>query len=138
MKSKTKAIAGLSPPENKKEWRSVLGCIQRVSRFNKDLSSKTSVLRELMKDNVDWVWTQKHDEAFNLIKSEIRNAPVLTHFNPLLKKRVVCDASGDGIGAVLEQYECDRKWHPVCFASRFLNDLEKNYCISELELLAVV
>ena len=51
---------------------------------------------------------------------------------------VETDASIEGVGAVLEQYQDDQKLHPVSYASRALNAAEKNYGISELEILAVV
>ena len=40
-------------------------------------------------------------------------------------------------GAVLEQYSASG-WHPISFASRYLNPAEKMYFTNDLELLAVV
>ena len=51
--------------------------------------------------------------------------------------RIVCDASHNGLGAVLEQLSAEG-WRPISFASRYLNDAEKRYSSNELELLAVV
>ena len=48
------------------------------------------------------------------------------------------DASIDGIGAVLGQYQDDENLHPVSYASRALSRSERNYGITELETLAVV
>ncbi len=48
------------------------------------------------------------------------------------------DASIKGIGATLSQKQADGKLHPIAFASRSLNVAEKNYCITDLETLAVV
>jgi len=47
------------------------------------------------------------------------------------------DASIKGLGAVLFQRQ-DGKLHPIAFTSRALNPQEKNYAITELEILAVV
>lgn len=48
------------------------------------------------------------------------------------------DASAQGLGAVLGQYQEDRKLHPISFASRALSPAEKHYGLTELETLAVV
>ena len=51
--------------------------------------------------------------------------------------RIVCDASHNGLGAVLEQLGAEG-WRPISFASRFINAAEKNYSTNELGMLAVV
>lgn len=48
------------------------------------------------------------------------------------------DASIEGLGAILSQYQQDGLLHPVSYASRALSPAEKNYSITELETLAVV
>ena len=59
------------------------------------------------------------------------------HFDTKKPTRVRCDASRNGLGASLEQY-LNNNWHPVAYASRFLNCNEQKYSTNELELLAVV
>ena len=49
----------------------------------------------------------------------------------------MCDASHNGLGAVLEQLGPEG-WRPVSFASRYLNEAEKEYSTNELEMLVVV
>ena len=48
------------------------------------------------------------------------------------------DASGKGLGAVLEQIQDDGNDHPVIFASRTLSEHEVIYGITELETLVVI
>ena len=67
----------------------------------------------------------------------MKNIVELRHFDIHREKRIVCDASHDGLGAVLEQYSASG-WHPISFASRYLNPAEKKYSTNELELLAVL
>ena len=61
----------------------------------------------------------------------------LRHFDTYRETRIICDASHDGLGAVLEQYSTSG-CHPILFASRYLNPAEKNHSTKKLELLAVV
>ena len=48
------------------------------------------------------------------------------------------DASGQGLGAVLEQEQEDGQLHPVAYASRTLSKHERQYGITDLEALGVV
>ena len=48
------------------------------------------------------------------------------------------DASGIGLGAVLAQKQDDDQLHPTAYASRSLDQHERNYGITELETLALV
>ena len=59
------------------------------------------------------------------------------HFNINNETGLKCDASKKGLGACLEQKE-NNNWHPIAYASSFLNKNEQRYTINELELLAVV
>ena len=44
----------------------------------------------------------------NIKKTVIANATENTHFNPTLETRIKCDASRQGLGAALEQLDCER------------------------------
>ena len=52
--------------------------------------------------------------------------------NPL---RIVCDASKEGLAAVLQQ-KTDEGWQATHFASRVLTTVEQKNSINELKLLA--
>ena len=59
------------------------------------------------------------------------------HFDQHLDTCIVCDASTTGLGAALEQFSPEGLV-AVAYASRFLNSLEENYSVNELELLGVL
>ena len=47
-------------------------------------------------------------------------------------------ASAKGLGAVLSQEQEDGKLHSIAYANRSLSTQEKNYDVTDMEMLAVV
>lgn len=71
--------------------------------------------------------------AFDKLKRIITEAPVLKYPDFKKKFQLITDASNIALGAVLQQ-----DGHPICYASRTLNDHERNYSPIQKELLAIV
>ena len=138
IQDKLLAIKNLKKPENKKELKSFLGAIQYLSKYIENLSAQTDVLRQLLKKDNDWIWTEEHTEAFENLKQKITEIPCLAHYNSNYPNTIFTDASTKGLGATLWQQQPDGKLKPIGFASRFFSDTEKKYAINELELLPVV
>ena len=63
--------------------------------------------------------------------------PVLKHSDWNSPFEVMCDASGVALGVVLGQRK-NKILHPIYYASKALNEAQKNYTVIEQELLAVV
>jgi hypothetical protein len=80
-----------------------------------------------------WNWTGRCQDAFDLLKQKLVEAPLLRILDDRFPYEVVTDASDLGLGAVLLQ-EC----HLVAFESRKLNSAELSYNIAEKEMLALV
>ena len=100
-----------------------------LNKFIKDYSEKTATLRELLHNDVVWNWTETHQRAFDRLKDDLTNPPVLKFFDA--GKPV--DASKSGLGAA-----CLQDHAPVAFASRALSDAETRYAQIQKELLAAV
>ena len=137
IESKTAAIAEIKAPKTLKQLWSFLGRVHHLSKFIPNLAKICHPLRPLLKNNEKFIWTENHQTQFEKIKTTIANATENTRFNPTLETRVKCYASRHGLGAALEQLDCDG-WKTVAFASRFLNSNEERYSINELKLLGVV
>ena len=71
------------------------------------------------------------------MKRHVANIVELRHFDVHKGIWIVCDASHNGVGAVLEQLSIEG-WRPFSFASLYLNDAEKRYSTNKLEMPAVV
>lgn len=61
----------------------------------------------------------------------------LTHFDPNLPIKLICDASKVGIEAVLLHVFPGNSEKPISFASRILRNSEKNYSVIHKEALAI-
>ena len=138
LQDKLEAITKIPIPKNEKELKSFLGAIQYLSKYIKNLSAQTDILRKLLKKQNEWIWTEEHTVTFNNLKKLITQLPGLAHYNSKSENILTTDASTKGLGATLWQKQNDGNLKPIGFASRFLSDTEKKYAINELELLAVV
>ena len=134
---KVQAITKKLQPKNLKELRSYLGAVNQLIKFIPNLAQITHGFRDLLKKEGEYNWNEEHDKTFNKIQQSVKDIITLTHFNRNCKLRVICDASKEGIGAMLFQKE-EEGWKPIACASRYLSQYESKYSINELELLAVV
>ena len=116
-----------------------MGSIHLI-KFIPNLATLSAPIRPLLSSSASkkkLEWNDKHSAAFRNMKNAIQNIIEQKHFNINNETRVKCDASKEGLGACLEQKE-NNNWHPIAYASRFLNKNKQRYSKNELELLAVV
>ncbi|GFY03817.1 retrovirus-related Pol polyprotein from transposon 17.6 [Trichonephila clavipes] len=90
-------------------------------------------LYRLKKKGAKFNWSTEAKDSFDKIKRALTEAPVLQLPNFTEQFYLFTDASGVGIGAVLNQNH-----RPIAFASRILNKAERNYTVTERECLAVI
>ena len=120
-------------PTNVHGVRSFVGLATYFRKFIEAFSKMVAPLTNLTKHDVPFIWDASCEKAFLAVKHALTNAPVLALPDFLLPFVVVCDASKEGIGAVLLQ-----KQRPLAYESRKLRPAEVNYTTGEQELLAVV
>lgn len=75
----------------------------------------------------------EQENSFNELKSLCSQKPVLAFYDVNKPVEIQCDASKDGLGAVLIQ-----AGRPVAYSSRSLSDTEKRYAQIEKEMLSIV
>ncbi|GJT48858.1 putative reverse transcriptase domain-containing protein [Tanacetum coccineum] len=90
-------------------------------------------LTELTQKNKKYIWGENQESAFQLLKQKLCKAPILALPEGKDNFVVYCDASYQGLGAVLMQKE-----KVIAYASRQLKPHEENYTTHDLELGAVV
>ena len=136
--SKVDRVRKARAPRNRTELRSFLGLASYYRRFIKGFAKIALPLTEKTSESVAFEWTEEMDEAFQELKEALCVAPVLTYPDYEKPFVVSTDASSKALGAVLSQLDDNKQEHPIHYASRTLNDAEKNYSTFEREALAIV
>ncbi|GJX35650.1 putative reverse transcriptase domain-containing protein [Tanacetum coccineum] len=102
-------------------------------RFIANFSKIAKPLTSLTQKNQKYEWGKEQEEAFQTLKDNLCNAPILSLPDGSKEFVVYCDASNQGLGCVLMQ-----RGKVIAYASRQLKIHEKNYTTHDLELGAVV
>ncbi|GJZ39678.1 reverse transcriptase domain-containing protein [Tanacetum coccineum] len=131
--AKIEAVKNWTSPTTPTEIRQFLGLAGYYRRFIKDFSKIAKSLTELTQKNKKYIWGKDQETAFQLLKQKLCEAPILALPKGNDDFVVYCDASHQGLGAVLMQRE-----KVIAYASRQLKPNEENYTTHDLELGAVV
>ncbi len=123
-------------PTSIKEVERFLGLANFHRSFIKDFAKTAEPLCRLLKKK-DFVWTEEQQQAFDLLKGKLSSPSVLTIPRSEGKFILDTDASDTAIGAELHQIQ-DGEERVVAFASYALTPLQRRYCTTRKELLAVV
>ncbi|KAK3517148.1 hypothetical protein QTP86_003930, partial [Hemibagrus guttatus] len=136
---KFQAVTGWPEPSTVRELQRFLGFANFYRRFIRNYSSVAGPLTSLLRGKPKKLsWTDQARTAFLQLKDRFTTAPILRHPDPELPFVVEVDASCSGIGAVLSQRRGEPgKLHPCAFHSRKLTAAERNYDVSNRELLAI-
>ncbi|GJZ18755.1 putative reverse transcriptase domain-containing protein [Tanacetum coccineum] len=102
-------------------------------RFIQGFSKIAKSLTKLTQKNKKYIWGKDQETTFQLLKQKLYEAPVLALPEGNDNFVVYCDASLQGLGAVLMQKE-----KVIACASRHLKPHKENYATHDLELGAVV
>ena len=135
---KVKVILDWPAPTTVKELQSFLGFANFYRRFIDNYSGITKALTSLLKKNSEYIWTDKCENAFQILKKAFTEAPVLRHFDPEDMIVLESDASDYAIAGILSQYDKEGVLRPVAFYGRTMIAAELNYDIYDKELLAIV
>ncbi|GJR80129.1 putative reverse transcriptase domain-containing protein, partial [Tanacetum coccineum] len=100
--------------------------------FIANFSKIAKPLTLLTQKNQKYVWGVEQEEAFQTLKNNLCEAPILSLPDGVEDFVVYCDASNQGLGRMLMQRN-----KVIAYASRQLKIHEKNYTTHDLELGAV-
>jgi hypothetical protein len=102
---KVKAICSVKAPTCRKDLQKLLGKINYLRRFIYNLSGKVNAFTPLLqlKNDVDFTWGAKQQEAFDEIKSYLTSPPVLQAPKSDIHFKLYVVAEKDVIEAILTQ-----------------------------------
>nr|KYP76696.1 Transposon Ty3-I Gag-Pol polyprotein [Cajanus cajan] len=119
-------------PQSVKQLRGFLGLAGYYRRFVNRYSTIARPLHDMLKKD-GFSWLEEAKCAFQKLKTQLSNTPVLALPNFSKEFVLEVDASGQGVGAVLMQ---DR--HPIAYISRSFNQQQQALSTYEKELLGVM
>ena len=140
---KTEAVQNWPVPKTVTDVRSFLGFTNQYRKFIPKYAHVAGPLNGLIsgdnskKKKKEVQWTLECQEAFETLKEHCCTTPVLAYADYKRPFRLHTDASDLGLGAVLYQKDENGKNKVIAYASRTLNQAEKNYPAHKLEFLAL-
>ena len=129
-------LVRLPEPRTQTEVRALLGMGSYYRRFIRDYSEKMQPLIQLTKKHQKFDWTPACQEAFEQLKRALTGPEIMAYPKDEGEFILDTDASGTAIGAVLSQIQ-DGRERVIAYGSKILGKAERNYCVTDRELLAV-
>nr|GEZ13043.1 putative reverse transcriptase domain-containing protein [Tanacetum cinerariifolium] len=131
--NKIKVVKKWKTTTTPSEIRSFLGLAGYYRRFIVNFSKIAKPLTSLTQKNQKYEWGEKEEEAFQTLKNNLCDAPILSLSDGIEYFVVYCDALNQGLDCVLMQ-----RGKVIAYASRKIKIHEKKYKTHDLELRAIV
>ena len=103
VKSRVEAISKLDSPKSPRNCKQFCGMVNYLSMFLKDLQTKLIPIYHLTKKGVPFHWGEVQQKAFDQIKKDLTEAPVLAMPNTTGHMVLVSDTSKIACGSALYQ-----------------------------------
>lgn len=136
---KLNTLWSIGVPKTGKEVQSLLGLLNYMRDYIPRFAHIAEPLERLRNINgsITHLWTDKHDESFNILKKVLAENMTLKMPDFTKKFHLATDASNYGIGGILFQHQGEEKVI-VAVVSKALNRSQRNYPVTKKELYAAV
>ena len=131
-RKKIDAMLKIAPPTTIKQLRSFNGAINYYRDMWPRRSHHMAPLSDLTGKN-KFEWLPKHQEAFDKLKQMIAVDAILAYPDHNKPFHIETDSSDFQMGGVIKQ-----DGRPVAYWSKKLNSAQRNYTVTEKELLSIV
>ena len=135
---KVKAVTETPNPESVTQLKSYRGMINYYHGYLRNLARELHALYALLHTGTPWKWKASQEEAFRKSKEMLKSSQLLVHFDSTKEVILSCDASLYGLGAVLAHRMADGCERPIAYASRTLQQAERDYSQVKKEGLAAI
>nr|GEU88324.1 reverse transcriptase domain-containing protein [Tanacetum cinerariifolium] len=105
--------------------------------FIKDFSKISRPMTHLLEKKSPFIFSNECIQAFRTLKDKLTEALILIAPNWDQPFELMCDASDYAVGVVLGK-RVEKRFRPIHYASKTMNQAEANYTTTEKEMLAVV
>ncbi len=123
---------------NVKDVQSFLDFANYYKRFIYDYSKITISITHLIRKDVLFVWSQKCQIAFNILKKVFTSEIILRHYNSDHKIVIEINASNYVFEDIFSQYDENKILHSVAYFSKKHNSVKCNYKIYDKEFMIIV
>ncbi len=123
---------------NVKDVQSFLDFANFYKRFIYDYSKIITSLTRLIRKDVLFVWFQKCQIAFNILKKVFTFKIILRHYNSDHKIVIEINALNYMFKDILFQYDENEILHSIAYFSKKHNSIECNYEIYDKEVMIIV
>ena len=96
------AVLKWPTPSLVRKLRGFLGLAGYYQKFVRHFSIIAKPLTDLLKKDQLFIWTSTHESTFSVLKQDLYTTPILVLPDFTLPFHIETDASGTGIGAVLQ------------------------------------
>ena len=132
-----KAILEFPRPMNKKNVRQFLGKVNYYRKFIDNCAWRLEPLHNLLRKNVEFVWSSDCIKAFENLKQLLCCKPVLLIFDHKKEIFIETDASQVGVAAILKQKDDNGILHPVFYFSKKISQTQSKRGAIYIECLAI-
>ncbi|KAJ1397465.1 Ribonuclease H superfamily [Sesbania bispinosa] len=113
----------MEPPKTTRQMQQLMGKVGYIRRFIPALSELVGPMRELLKENNEYVWEKRHQEVFERIKKAVASTPTMSPPVKSIPLRLYLAVSQHAINGLIAQ-EVQGTERPVSYLSKMLKDVE--------------
>ena len=133
---KLKSIAKMPAPKNPKEVKQFLGLVGYYRKFIPRFADISRVLTHLMKKDVEFKWTPKCENCFQILKEFLQLAPILKYPDPQANCTLYTDASKYAYTGILTQHSNGTD-HPITYVRGLFRGSQLNWATLTKEAYAI-